>query len=60
MKQIFKATPGPAFGADRVNQFFLAGATLESVLVKDYNIDLTHNAAFEWLYTHEGRMLIKQ
>jgi S-methylmethionine-dependent homocysteine/selenocysteine methylase len=60
MKQIFKATPGPAFGADRVNQFFLAGATLESVLVKDYNIDLTHNAAFELLYTHEGRMLMKQ
>ncbi|HEY5919639.1 MAG TPA: homocysteine S-methyltransferase family protein [Chryseolinea sp.] len=60
MKQIFKAMAGPTFRADRANQILLAGATLESVLAKDYNIDLTHNAAFELLYTHDGRMLMKQ
>lgn len=60
MKQIFKAMPSPTFRADRAGQIFLAGATLESVLTKDYSVDLTHNASFELLYTREGRMLMKQ
>jgi homocysteine S-methyltransferase len=58
MKKIFKSDP--VKGSDRSNQFFLAGANLESSLVKDYHIDLTHNAAFELLYTREGRTLMKQ
>src|SRR5687767_5608579 len=58
MKKIFKADPTQE--SDRTNQFFLAGANLEQSLVKDYHIDLTHNAAFELLYTREGRTLMKQ
>jgi S-methylmethionine-dependent homocysteine/selenocysteine methylase len=58
MKKIFKSEP--ALESGRSNQFFLAGANLEATLVKDYHIDLTHNAAFELLYTREGRTLMKQ
>ena len=56
MKQIFTAKP-PA--ATRSQRRLLAGGNLESTLVKDYKVDLTHNAAFELLYSREGRMIMK-
>jgi len=60
MKQIFKAKPGTAIGCDRNQRRLLAGGNLESALVKDYHVDLTHNAAFELLYSREGRLIMKQ
>jgi S-methylmethionine-dependent homocysteine/selenocysteine methylase len=58
MKKIFKAKP--LASANRSQRRLLAGGDLESALVKDYHVDLTHNAAFELLYSREGRLIMKQ
>ena len=59
MKHIFKEKPRAAISSDRSNRRFLAGGNLESALVRDYHVDLTHNAAFELLYSREGRQIMK-
>jgi len=60
MKHIFKEKNRVGIGSDRSNRRFLSGGNLESTLKKDYHVDLTHNAAFELLYTREGRMIMQQ
>jgi len=59
MKHIFKEKTLAAVGHDSSHRRFLAGGNLESTLVKDYHVDLTHNAAFELLHTEEGRLIIQ-
>lgn len=60
MKHIFKEKNRVTIVSERSNRLFLSGGNLESTLAKDYHVDLTHNAAFELLYTHEGRMIMQQ
>jgi S-methylmethionine-dependent homocysteine/selenocysteine methylase len=60
MKHIFKEKKRVAIGSDPSNRRFLSAGNLESTLAMDYHVDLTHNAAFELLYTREGRMIMQQ
>ena len=60
MKQIFNTNSRVAIGNDLSKRRFLSGGNLESTLAKDYHVDLTHNAAFELLYSKEGRLIMKQ
>jgi S-methylmethionine-dependent homocysteine/selenocysteine methylase len=60
MKQIFNTKSHTTIGGDFQKRRFLSGGNLESALAKDYHVDLTHNAAFELLYSKEGRLIMKQ
>ena len=60
MKHIFKEKEHVVSGSALSNGRFLSAGNLESTLVKDYHVDLAHNAAFELLYTHEGRLIMSQ
>lgn len=60
MKHIFKGSTHTAISPVRSDRRFLSGGNLESTLIRDYHVDLTHHAAFELLYTREGRMIMQQ
>lgn len=60
MKQLFTTKRRATIGNEFPNRRFLSGGNLESALTKDYHVDLTHNAAFELLYSKEGRLIMKQ